>query len=364
MAVDIEDGLIAAVRETGATETLFLSAGLVDLQVNGYAGIDLNDGAVTPDKVAALARKLAGLGVTTFLPTLITAPESAIIAALEAIAAARKTDPLVAHVVPFVHVEGPFIAPEDGPRGAHPREQVRAPDLGEFERWQQASDGLVGMVTLSPHFPEAPAFIAATVAQGVLVSIGHTSATPEQVRAAVDAGARLSTHLGNGAASMQPRHPNFIWTQLADDRLTATFVADGHHLPGDTFKAMLRAKGISRSILISDAAALGGMPPGRYQQPIGGSVELGADGRLGVAGTPYLAGAVRNLGEDVAIAIELAGLSLADALAMASRNPGRFAAGRGRLEPGAPADLMRFSWQPGDRRLGIREVRIMGRTIG
>jgi N-acetylglucosamine-6-phosphate deacetylase len=283
---------------------------------------------------------------------------------LRAIAAAREADPLIAHMIPFVHVEGPFISPDDGPRGAHPREQVRAPDLTEFERWQAASGNLVGMVTLSPHHAGAPAFIAAVASRGVHVSIGHTDATSAQVRAAVDAGARLSTHLGNGAAAILPRHPNFIWTQLADDRLTATFIADGHHLPADTFKAMLRAKSLDRAVLISDAAALGGMRPGIYNQPIGGQVELSEDGRLSVAGTPYLAGAVRSLAEDVAIAIELGGLSLGEAIALATRNPGRFASGRGRLEPGAPADLIRFSWQPGSRTLAIEKSFILGQDIG
>jgi N-acetylglucosamine-6-phosphate deacetylase len=364
ITLDIEDGRIAAVRPAEVSEPTFLSASLVDLQVNGFAGIDLNDQDITPERVGTLARKLASLGVTTFLPTLITASEDAIVRGLQAIAAARDADPLLAHMIPFVHVEGPFISPEDGPRGAHPRDQVRAPDIAEFDRWQAASGNLVGMVTLSPHYDGAAAFIAAVAGQSIHVSIGHTDATPDQVRAAVDAGARLSTHLGNGAAAMLPRHPNFIWTQLADDRLTATFIVDGHHLPADTFRAMLRAKTLDRAVLISDAAALGGMAPGVYDQPIGGKVELSPDGRLSVAGTPYLAGAARSLGENVAIAIEMAGLSLSDSLAMATGNPGRFAAGRGRLEPGSPADLIRFSWQPGTRALGIETTLVMGKEIG
>ena len=195
------------------------------------------------------------------------------------------------------------------------------------------------------------------------VSLGHTGATPEEIRRAVDAGAQLSTHLGNGAAAMLPRHPNLIWAQLADDRLTATYIADGHHLPADTLKAMLRAKGTERSILISDATSLAGRPPGVYDQPIGGKVELSADGRLSMAGTPYLAGAVRSLADDVAIAIDLGSLSLAESLALATLHPGRFAGDRGRLEPGAPADLIRFAWAPGTRTLDIETVLLMGREV-
>ena len=163
----------------------------------------------------------------------------------------------------------------------------------------------------------------------------------------------LSTHLGNGAAAVLPRHPNFIWAQLADDRLTASFIADGHHLPADTLKSMLRAKGLSRAVLVSDSVALGGMPPGIYEQQIGGRVELSADGRLGIVGTPYLAGAARPLKDGVAMAARSAGLALADALKLATENPGRFVGGRGRLAVGAAADLMRFRWRPGDPTLAI-----------
>jgi N-acetylglucosamine-6-phosphate deacetylase len=364
LAVEIADGVIAAVHEAPAPADLYLSPGLIDLQVNGYGGIDLNSGALTPAEVSALARRLAGLGVTSFLPTLITAPEAALIDGLRAIAAARAADPLVHHMVPFAHVEGPFISPDDGPRGAHPRAEVRPPDLAEFARWQAACGNLVGLLTLSPHWPGAPAFIAAVTGQGVHVSLGHTGATPAEIAAAVEAGARLSTHLGNGAAALLPRHPNFIWTQLAEDRLTATFIADGHHLPADTFRVMLRAKGLERAILVSDVAALAGLPPGRYEQPIGGSVELTADGRLGVAGTPYLAGAARNLAEDVAVATGLGGLTIAEALRLATVNPGRFAGGRGRLEPGAPADLIRFAWAPGAPTLEIETVLVAGEEVG
>jgi N-acetylglucosamine-6-phosphate deacetylase len=263
-------------------------------------------------------------------------------------------------MIPFVHVEGPFLAPEDGPRGGHPREHIRAPDLDEVAEWQRASGTLVGKITLSPHHDRAPHFIRALADQGILVAIGHTSASAEQIHAAVSAGARLSTHLGNGAAADLPRHPNFIWAQLADDRLDAGFIADGFHLPADTFKAMLRAKGLERSYLVSDTAAAGGLPPGIYDQPIGGRVEVGRDGRLSVAGTPYLAGASRPLHEDVALAIRMAGLTLASALQLATRNPGRFVGNRGRLATDETADLIVFDWQSEEAALAIRETFVAG----
>ncbi len=364
VAIACIDGLITGVEPAGVDASApFLSAGFVDLQINGYGGHDLNAGPPALETLEQLARHLLTSGTTTFAPTLITASEESICTALAAIAAARRQSRLLEQMIPFVHVEGPSLDPADGPRGAHPIEHVRAPNVDEFARWQTAAEGLVGLVTLSPHYAEAPAYIAALAAQGVLVSIGHTGATPEQVTAAVDAGARLSTHLGNGAASLLPRHPNFIWAQLADDRLTASFIADGHHLPPATLKAMLRAKTLDNAILVSDAAALGGQKPGRYRSPIGGEVDVSEEGRLSVAGTPFLAGAGHLLDRNIAHAVDAAGLSLADALRLATANPGRFAAGRGLLQPGKRADITLFNWQPGASRLGIEDVFIAGERV-
>jgi len=360
IAVRHEAGKIVAIDAVPANDHPYLAAGLVDLQVNGYGGLDLNDDAVTPDRVFNLAGKLALAGTTTFLPTLITASREQLLKRLSVIAEARRQHPLIAHMVPGIHVEGPAISPEDGPRGAHPLAHVRPPSLDEFAAWQTASGGLVRLITLAPEYAEAVAYIRAVTKAGVLVALGHTAATPEQIHAAAEAGARLSTHLGNGAAAMLARHPNFIWAQLADDRLDATFIADGHHLSADTFKAMLRAKGLNRSVLVSDSVALAGMPAGLYHQAIGGAVEVSASGRIGVAGTPYLAGAGLPLSANMALAVQLGELSLAEALRLATVNPGRFAGDRGRLEIGADADLISFDWQPGADRLEIRETWILG----
>ena len=367
ISVSAEEGRIAAVEPGPESETLWLSSGLIDLQVNGAAGIDLNAGDAgrppTVDDVAALAQHLATHGVTSFAPTLITASEASLLTALAVIARAREGDPLVRHMIPFVHVEGPFLSPLDGPRGAHPASAIRPPDLGEVARWQAACGGLVGLVTVSPHWPDAPGFIAGLVGAGVRVSIGHTHAEPVEIRAAVAAGAAFATHLGNGVRAMLPRHPNLIWEQLADDRVTAMFIADGHHLPPATLKAMLRAKGAERSVLVSDAVALSGMPPGLYDQPIGGRVELTEDGRLGLPGTPFLAGAALPLRAGVATVARLDGFTLHVALRLATRNPGRIVGGRGMLVPGAPADLIRFSWTEGDSDLAIAEVVVCGRRL-
>ena len=207
------------------------------------------------------------------------------------------------------------------------------------------SGGIVGLVTLSPHFVESVEYITALVKQGVHVAIGHTHASPEQIERAIDAGASLSTHLGNGIAKNIPRHLNPIWSQLADDRLTATFIADGHHLPTDVLKVMLRAKGVGRSILVSDSVALAGMPAGAYNTPVGGRVDLLPDGRLCVSGSELLAGSTSSLAQCIGHVVRMTGMPLSDALAMATANPGRYANGRGRLATGSRADLVRFRWE-------------------
>lgn len=342
--ITVEGEVIAAIEACDELCEVWVSAGLVDLQVNGYAGLDCNGNDLRPETITKLAQAMLRTGVTTFAPTVITAPEAEILERLEAIAEGRSRDAVATRCIPFVHVEGPHISPIDGYRGAHRRECVRAPSLAEFDRWQDACGGLVGLVTLSPHFAESAEYIAGLAERGVRVALGHTHATQEEILRAVDAGARLSTHLGNGIAPVLERHPNPIWSQLAEDRLSASFIADGHHLPAETLTAMVRAKGLERSMLVSDAVALAGMPPGRYDTPIGGRVELRADGRLSMEQSSTLAGAAMPLIECVGRAVRMTGRPLGEILVMATENPGRFVGDRGLLCVGARADVVRIRW--------------------
>lgn len=343
--VTVANGVIARIEETKSDTDLYLSAGFVDLQVNGCAGFDVNAEHTSAETLIALVDAMLANGVTCFAPTLITATEEAICSRLKVIAEARRLHSKVAACVPFVHVEGPHISPLDGYRGAHPAGPVRPPSIAEFDRWQNAAGGIVGMVTLSPHFNESTEYIAALVKRGVHIAIGHTHASPEEIRRAVEAGASLSTHLGNGIAQDIPRHRNPIWTQLAHDRLTATFIADGHHLPQDVLKVMLRAKGVARSVLVSDSVALAGMTPGTYTSPVGGQVQLWPDGRLCVLGSELLAGSTASLAQCIGQVVRTTDTPLSDALAMATANPGRYATGSGQLAIGCRADLVRFRWQ-------------------
>ncbi|TCO35917.1 N-acetylglucosamine-6-phosphate deacetylase [Kribbella steppae] len=345
LRLEYADGRVTAVhRESGDADLPWISPGLVDLQVNGYGGFDLNGDDLDIATVVGLREALRAVGVTTFVPTLVTASADRISHAVAVVAEARRRHPEVAQAIPFVHLEGPHISDQDGPRGCHDATFVRPPDLAEFEQCQQAADGLIGLITLSPHWPGSAEFIAAVRSTGTRVAVGHTHADTAQIRAAVDAGATLSTHLGNGAHAQLPRHPNYLWAQLADDRLSAGFIADGHHLPVEAFVAMVRAKGLDRAFLVSDSVAIGGRPPGEYSTAVGGDVELTDDGRLLVRGTPYLAGAAAPLADGVAWAA--AAFSLPEALTMATANPGRIVGGTvGQLCPGVPvSSVITFHW--------------------
>lgn len=344
LRVEVRDGIITAIDhlDVFGTAEPFVAPGLVDLQVNGFAGFDVNAEDVDVDTLAGITEALAEVGVTTWVPTVITAAEDRIVHALRTIADARAADPRLARAMPFAHVEGPFISMLDGPRGAHDPAQVRPVDPEEVSRWRAA--GPVGYVTLSPHGPVAGQ-VAAIIAAGCAVAVGHTHATPGEVRAAVHAGASLSTHLGNGTFAELPRHPNHVWTQLADDRLSCGFIADGHHLDADTLSVMLRATG-PRAFLVSDSVALAGSPPGRYDTPVGGSVTL-EGGRLTHDASGLLAGAAASLADGLRFVIRSIGLPIDEALALTTSRPGaivqRITHRRGhpgRLAVGAPADLL------------------------
>lgn len=350
---------VAAAADPGP-EAPWILPGLVDLQVNGYGGHDANGEEVAPEAIHAMGEALALVGTTTFVPTVITGEQSAMLRSLEAIAEARRQDPLLAASIPYVHVEGPHLSELDGPRGAHELAQIRPPSLEEFAGWQEACDGLVGMVTLSPHWPGTADYVHALTKQGVRVSLGHSHASPNDFRRATDAGASFSTHLGNGIFATLPRHPNAIWTQLADDRLTAGFIADGHHLPDDALIAMVRAKGLDKAFVVSDSAALAGSEPGRYRTPVGGEVDLHADGRLNVADTPYLAGAALPLIAALETLLRC-GFGMPEAVRLTAGNPGRIAGRGGSLAVGQPADILAVRFTDG--RVRADEIWRAGRRI-
>ncbi len=289
---------------------------LCDLQVNGGWGTSFASPNLTVEQVVFLAEQYAGQGVARFCPTLITASLDVLTHALRVIANACKTNLFVADAILGVHLEGPWISDRDGYRGAHASQQIRDPNIVEFDQLQQASGDRIKLVTLAPERPGGIEFIRQLVQRGVVVAIGHTAADGPTIAAAVDAGASLSTHLGNGIATPLPRHPNPIWHQAADDRLFASLIADLEHVDPATLNVLTRAKGHERTIFVSDLSPLAGCSAGVY-----GEWEVTADRRVVVAGTPYLAGACRPLFDALAIAVNQLGWSLDHALHSMTINP-------------------------------------------
>lgn len=316
--------------------------GLVDAQVNGFAGVDLNAEGTSPQDVERVCAALAGQGTTGFVPTVITGPPDRMVTAIRAVHDAVEAGGLARQMVLGVHVEGPFISSGEGMRGAHDPEWIRDPDLGALTQWQAAAGKLRLLVTVAPEREGALGFIKAAVDRSVTVAIGHCLPSTEQCRAAIEAGAGLATHLGNGLPLQLPRHPNHLWTLMADDRVHAGLIADGDHLPVDTFVSMVRAKSPERCFLVSDSAALAHCAPGSYVTPIGGQVTVEPGGSLRMAGTPYLAGSGRTLLECVHWALRHTPIAAADILAMATRHPAKRlgATDRGAVEVGARADLL------------------------
>jgi len=343
---------------------VYCSPGWIDLQVNGFAGVDYCSPTESHEAISNSIRAMFQTGVTRFFPTVITGSPEGMAGALRNLADARESIAEGAAMEAF-HVEGPYISPEDGPRGAHPQRWVRPPDLDEFQRFQEAARGNIRLMTLSPEWPEAPHFIENLMREGVVASIGHTRASAPQIADAVSAGATLSTHIGNGAHAVLPRHPNYIWEQLAEDRLAASFIVDGIHLAKSFLNVALRAKGVERSILVTDAVMPAGCEPGQYK--LGEvDVELHSDGSVRLLGGTRLAGSALRMDRSIENVMRMTGVNLRDAVSMATRNPARVGRVPGRqrgLAPGERADLVRFEYNQSTKEIHVLETYLSGQLV-
>jgi N-acetylglucosamine-6-phosphate deacetylase len=343
--IDIRGGFISDIEDIDSipdelTDTI-IAPGLIDNQVNGYAGVDFSGGELTTSCVAMAAKALLGEGVTTFLPTLITAGHDELIRNFGILRKALLEDELLRLSVPGFHLEGPYISALEGYRGCHPVEFIRQPDWNEFLKYQDVSGGKIIQVTIAPELEGSLEFIRKCTEAGIITSIGHTNATSAEINLAVEAGASLSTHLGNGCANLIHRHNNPIWPQLANDRLIPTIIADGHHLLPDEIRVFCKVKGVDNIILTSDVVYLSGMKPGKYNF-LGSDVTLTDGGMLINEELNCLAGASFPLKKGVENMLAFTGCSLADAVKMASSNVARVysLSDRGSLSPGKRADLI------------------------
>ena len=244
------------------------TGGMIDIQVNGFAGIDFSSPGITPEKVDQALASMLSCGTTRCLPTLITAPVSRLAGLLADLDQAVSESRLGPLMVSGYHLEGPFLSPQEGYCGCHDRDAMQEASIEAAEMIiEKARFRPVKIWTVAPEIGGVPELISHLASRDILIALGHTAATGEQVAAAVEAGARMTTHLGDGLPQVLPKRSNVFIEQLVCDRLSASIIADGHHLPPEFLRMCLRCKGIKRLILVSDAAPPGGphTPPGTYR---------------------------------------------------------------------------------------------------
>jgi N-acetylglucosamine-6-phosphate deacetylase len=362
--ISTDCGRISAVTALGPERPgeLFCTSGFIDTQINGFAGVDFSDQDLTPEAAAGIVPVLARTGTTTFCPTLITNTLERLRRNFRVLEAARSASPEFAAAAPCYHLEGPYLSP--GPsHGAHHPEWMRQPSCAEFDSLQEAAGGRIGILTIAPELPGALEVIRHAAKQGVIVSISHTDGTAADAHAAADAGAVMSTHLGNGCPSMIHRHTAPFWGQLADDRLDAALICDGFHLPADVVQVIWRAKTTARCLLVTDAVAVAGLEPGNYEM-LGTPIELMPNGCVMRADGGSLAGSALSMDRAVANFRRLTGAPLETAVELATARPAAILRRwqvPGEVVPGARANLILFNWN--DVSLDVRCVLLDGNRV-
>lgn len=364
--VEIKDGLIFNITETDRSDKntmgLYIAPGLIDNQINGYANVDFSGNDLTVSGVIDAGKAIWKEGVTSFLPTLITGSHENLIRNFRILYEALNRDENLDRSVPGFHLEGPYISPDEGYRGCHPVQYIRNPSWEEFTRYQEAAGGRIIQVTLAPELEGSLDFIRLSRKNGIVVAIGHTNSTAEDVSKAVEAGATLSTHLGNGCANYIHRHYNPIWPQLANENLTATIIADGFHLLPEELKVFFKVKGPDKLILTSDVIYLAGMAPGKYTF-LESEVELTKEGMLRNIAMNCLAGASFPLKTGVGKMIKFTGCSMEDSIDMASNNVAKVYGLKdiGSLSVGKRADLILFMMD--DYQITIKKTWLNGELV-
>ncbi|MBK7626104.1 MAG: N-acetylglucosamine-6-phosphate deacetylase [Bacteroidales bacterium] len=364
--LEVKNGIITEIQEikvlSNQQTKLYVAPGLIDNQINGYAGIDFSGNRLNDNDLLTAAQAIWSEGVTSFIPTVITNSHENIVKNLTILGEACKADEQLRKSIPGFHLEGPYLSPVEGYRGCHPEQYMRKPSFKEFSEYQKASGGRIIQVTVAPELEGAMEFIKECTGNGIIVAIGHSNASADKINRAVDNGATISTHLGNGCANLIHRHNNPLWPQLANEKLTPSIIADGHHLTADEIKVFCKVKGTDNIILTSDVIYLAGMVPGRYLF-LGADVLLKDDGMLINEELNCLAGASFPLKKGVENIMKLAGYSLSDAIKMASENVARLYRlnSLGTLEKGKRADIILFELV--ENQIHIKQTILSGKTV-
>jgi N-acetylglucosamine-6-phosphate deacetylase len=324
--------------------------GFIDIHTHGGAGSDMMDASA--DALQAISTHLAQHGVTAFYPTTMTAPGDEISRAIAAFttsaAAIRGATPL------GIHLEGPYLSPDY--RGTQPVELLRHVDPGEYEAW--LGSGAVRLITLAPEIPGSLALVTRASQIGIRLAIGHTNASLEQAVEAFDRGATQATHLFNGMPPLHHRAPGPVGAALSDDRVFAQLIPDGFHVHPAVMKLVIRAKGVHRTILVSDANRGAGMPDGTYFL---GQVRVHTKDGVARNDQGGLAGSTIALDKGLRNAMQAAGLSLPEAIPMVTSTPATamgIGAKKGRLAPGCDADIVIL-----DDDLNVKMTIVSGRVV-
>ncbi len=368
ISVEISDGKISGItlmkELPESSEQLYLAPGLIDNQVNGFMGVSfaLGGSELTLEKIQKATEGLWEVGVTTYLPTLTTNSKDLFLKNLSLLNISLNTPSLLGSIAGF-HLEGPFISPEDGYRGAHPLQHVRRPDWNEFMEYYLASGEHILQVTLAPETEGALDFISNCRKKNIVVALGHHHASAEVISAAIDRGAKIATHLGNGAANMVHRHHNPFWPQLADDRLMISIICDGFHLLPEEIEVFYRVKGVDKTIITSDVTSYGGLPSGKYTTKEGDPIEIMPDGKLMNTAQNGLYGSASPIVNGVGNIMKVTGCNLAEAIQMASTNPARLygLSDRGDIKTGMRADLILFKLD--DFKVTIHKTIVAGQVV-
>lgn len=363
VSVQVADGKIVGIKHLPTTENIpdvYISPGLIDVQINGYLGIDFSGVGLTVKDVSKAVKALWKEGITTFFPTLISRPDDLLKQNFRVLARA-KDDPEVGMSIPGFHMEGPYISPVQGYSGSHPREYIRKPEWEEFKAYQEAAGYAIKLITVAPEVEDGIPFISKCVEDGVVVSLGHHNGSAEVIQQAVDAGAFMSTHLGNGCANQINRHHNPIWPQLADTRLTLSIIVDGFHLTKEEVISFYKVKGPECTILVSDMVNLAGLPPGEYKR--GNQTFLLTPYVVKYPAEDVLEGAASSLRRCMGNMMRFTGCSLKDAIRMASTNPARIFKldDLGEIKVGKKADLIIFRIEKGE--IQILRTMVAGKIV-
>lgn len=361
VSIEFAYGLITKITridKLSDTSSKFIVApGFIDHQVNGYLSHSFVGEDITVEKVREITEVLWKSGVTTYLPTLTTSTYDRILKGFSVLTKARM-DPQLALSIPGYHLEGPYISPIEGYRGAHDPTYIRKPDWDEFSKWNEAADNRIMEITVAPELEGAMEFIRRCRQKGVTVALGHHNGSAANIQQAVDAGASVSTHLGNGCANSIHRHENPLWPQLSEDRLVASLIADGFHLRPEEVNTFFKVKGVEKTVLVSDVISTAGLPPGTYQD-----IVVTPEGKVMMPSENVLAGASFLIHRGIENVMTYTQCSLADAVRMASQNVAELLDldDRGEIRPGKRADLVLFEMD--NNRIEVKKTILAGKIV-